>query len=349
MKRPGTVATITQVADAAGVSRATVSRAFSHPHLLNEQTAEHVKAVAEKLGYVPNQTARALSTGRAGNIALIVPDIANPFFSSVIRGAQAKAWEFGYAMFIGDTNETPEMEDLLLTKLAPQVEGFILASSRLAKRHVENHAARRPLVLLNRDIAKIPRLLVDAADGYERAVEHLAKLGHRSVAYVTGPAVSWSNRQRRNAIQRAADRLGLGVSLISSEKPTYEAGKACADDLLRTGATAVLAFDDLTAQGVMSGLAERGLSVPEDMSVVGCDGVLAGMIYPPLSSIEARCSEVGATGVDLLVNLLNGNATAERLVMPTKLVVRSTTSAPARNQAAAPRPGKFSGQLNKPS
>lgn len=329
VKRPHTPVTIKHVADAAGVSRATVSRVFSQPQLLNAQTAEHVKEVAEKLGYVPNQTARALSTGRAGNIALIVPDIANPFFSAVIRGAQAKAWEFGYAMFIGDTDETPEMEELLLSKLAPQVEGFILASSRLAKRHIEAYAVRRPLVLLNRDIANIPRLLVDTADGYRRAVEHFADLGHRSIAYVTGPAVSWSDRQRRNAVRHAADRLGLAVSFVSNAKPTYEAGRACVGDLLRTGATAVLAFDDLTAQGIMSGLAEQGLSVPEDMSVVGCDGVLACTTYPPLSSVEARCNEVGEASVGLLLKLLDGNAASDRIVMPTELVVRSTTSAPA--------------------
>lgn len=327
--------TIKQVADEAGVSRATVSRAFGQPHLLNRETAERVKRVARQLGYEPNQTARALSTGRAGNIALIVPDITNPFFSVAMRGAQAKSWERGYAMFLGDSDETPELEDLLLTKLAAQVEGFVLASSRLTEEQIRRHATRRPLVLLNREITNIPRLLVDADQSYEKAVEHLAELGHRSLAYVNGPPTSWSNRQKKNAVRRAAQRHGLRLSFVSTSKPTFEAGQACTEDLLRTGATGVLAFDDVTAQGIMSGLATLGLSVPKDMSVVGCDGIRAKTTYPTLSSIDIGCYELGERGVDLLLSILGGKKSRERIVLPAEFVVRSTTAAAPRQPRRA--------------
>src|SRR5215212_11112853 len=106
--------TISQVAKAAGVSPATVSRTFNRPELLSHATLKRVRGVAEKLGYVPNQVARALSTGRAGNIALIVPDIANPFFPPLIRAAQAHADRVGYAVFLGDSDEQPEREEVLL-------------------------------------------------------------------------------------------------------------------------------------------------------------------------------------------------------------------------------------------
>lgn len=330
-----TVPTIKQVAEAAGVSRATVSRAFGQPDLLSDDTVALVREVAERLGYVPNQTARALSTGRAGNIALVVPDITNPFFAAIMRGAQALAREKGFATFLGDSDETPELEDLLLGKLAAQVEGFILVSSRLSKERIKAHAARRPLVLLNREVPGIPRLLIDAAASYARAVEHLAELGHRSIAYVSGPAISWSNRQRRDAVLNTARRLGLQTSIVAAEKPTYEAGQACTEALLKTGATAVLAFDDVTAQGIMSGLAIRGLSVPEDLSIVGCDGILATQTYPPLTSIGIDCFGVGQRGVEMLLDLFEQKALREKSVLATEFVIRATTAAPGASGTAA--------------
>lgn len=321
--------TIQQVADQAGVSRATVSRVFGRPNLVNRDTVEKVQAVAQRLGYVPNHMARALSTGRTGNVALIVPDITNPFFSALIRGAQAHAQQHGYAMFLGDSDETPELEDLVLTRLAAQVEGFVLVSSRLPDDCIFKHAARRPLVLVNRDLPTIPRVLIDTGSSYKDGVEQLAALGHRAIAYVSGPAVSWSNRQRKRAVLRTAKALGLIVHTVGATKPTYEAGIACTDELLATGATAALAFDDVTAQGIIAGLANRGLSVPTDFSVVGCDGVLAAMMYPPLTSVTIDCAEAGARAIALLLGQLCDEAPkGPRVVLPTKLVMRASIAAP---------------------
>lgn len=159
--RSGPAPTISRVAAEAMVSRATVSRAFGAPHLLSRETVEAVRAAATRLGYVPNQTARALSTGRTGNIALVVPDITNPFFAALMRGAQARARAAGYAMFLGDSDERPELEDELLAKLAAQVEGFLLVAPRMAEDRIRHHAARRPTVLINSDVPDLTRLLVD--------------------------------------------------------------------------------------------------------------------------------------------------------------------------------------------
>lgn len=312
------------------MSRATVSRAFGQPHLLSRETVELVQAVAARLGYVPNHTARALSTGRAGNIALVVPDITNPFFAALMRGAQAKARDAGFATFLGDSDETPELEDMLLAKLSAQVEGFILASSRLSRERILHHAQRRPFVLINRDVPKLPRLLIDTGPSYARAVEHLAGLGHRAIAYLAGPTLSWSNRQRHKASLEAARRLGLALTRIPTSRPSFEAGRAATDALLASGATAALAFDDVMAQGVMAGLAARGLSVPGDISLIGCDGVLATTTYPPLTSVTAHCTRAGEEAVDLLLDVLDGKAPRDRtLNLPTELVIRATTAAPA--------------------
>ncbi len=332
--------TISQVAAEAQVSAATVSRAFSHPELLNRKTVELVRSVAKRLGYVPNHAARALSTGRAGNIALIVPDITNPFFAALMRGGQAAARERGYATFIGDSDETPELEDMLLTKLSAQVEGFIIASSRLRGSRITELAHRRPCVLVNRDIPNLPRLLVDSGPSYSQAVEHLASLGHRSIAYIAGPSFSWSDRQRYGAVTKTASALGIKIVRVPTSRPSFEAGQACVDELLRTQASAALAFDDVMAQGIMAGLGARGLSVPHDLSIVGCDGILAPTLYPPLTSIETHCAQAGKQAVEILLAALEGgNLPSRRISLATELVVRATT-APPPDDLPASAPGK---------
>jgi DNA-binding LacI/PurR family transcriptional regulator len=326
--------TITEVAEAAGVSRATVSRAFTQPNLLSRETIERVRAVAERFGYVPNSTARALSTGRAGNIALIVPDITNPFFAALMRGAQARARDRGYATFLGDSDETPQLEDVLLGKLGAQVDGFILVSTRLPRTRVEGHAGRRPLIVVNRDIPGLSRLLVDTGPAYAAGVEHLAALGHRSIAYVAGPAMSWSNRQRGTAVAQAAGRSGLRLTRIGAARPSYESGEACTGELLKCGATAALAFDDVIAQGIMAGLARRGLSVPADFSLIGCDGEVAVKTYPPLTSVTTRCFEAGERATDLLLDVLGSGGRPPCCVrFPSELVLRATTAAPSPRSA----------------
>jgi LacI family transcriptional regulator len=332
------VPTIRLVAREAGVSQATVSRAFSKPGLLTPATVEKVRQTAERLGYVPNQVARALSTGRAGNIALVLPDIANPFFSALMRGAQAQAYKRGYATFLGDTDETDDLEDLLLSKLAAQVEGFVLASPRLDEERVRRHAARRPLVVINRDLEGIARVLVDTAPGFSEAVRLLAELGHEAIAYVGAPKSSWSSQQRAAAVAKAGALHGLAVVQIDAGRPSHAAGKACVGRLIDAQVTGVLAVDDVVAQGIMAGLAERGLSVPGDVSVIGCDDIIANTIYPPLTTVAAHCMLAGATAVDLLLDgLADHGAVPRRRVITGELIVRATTGSAPRRKAAGGR------------
>jgi LacI family transcriptional regulator len=331
---PTLTPTIRLVAREAGVSQATVSRAFSQPGLLTPATVEKVRRTAERLGYVPNQVARALSTGRAGNIALVLPDVANPFFSALMRGAQAQAYNRGYATFLGDTDETDHLEDLLLGKLAGQVDGFVLASPRLGEERIRRHAARRPLVVINRDLEGIGRVLVDTTVGFTAAVRLLAELGHRTIAYVGAPKSSWSSQQRSNAVAKAGAFCGLAVVRIDAGRPSHAAGKACVARLIDAGVTGVLAVDDVVAQGIMAGLAERSLSVPADVSVIGCDDIIANTTYPPLTTVTGHCMLAGAAAVDLLLDGLAAEAPApQRQVITGELIVRATTSAAPRRKA----------------
>jgi LacI family transcriptional regulator len=318
--------TISQVAAAAGVARSSVSRAFTRPEMLGAETVLRIKAAADKLGYVPNHTARALSTGRHGNVALIVPDVANPFFPPLIRAAQMEADRSDFCVFLGNSDEDPKQEDKLLSRFAGQVEGLVLCSSRLTDDRIRAHAALRPLVLINRDVEGIPRILIDSGTGVSQAVAHLAELGHRKIVYVSGPSTSWSNKQRRAAVRKAASRLGLAVEVIAASVPSYEAGRQVVASVIASGATAAIAFDDLTAQGILAGLADRQIAVPEAFSVVGCDDVLGAATYPSLTTVSNRSTEAGKAALSLLIEMLNSSAIRDvRYVLETHLVIRNTT------------------------
>ena len=326
--------TISDVALAAGVSRATVSRAFGRPGLLSQATVERVQKIATTLGYTPNQTARALSTGRHTNIAIVVPDVANPFFPPLIRAAQAGADVAGYSVFLGDSDEDAAREQTLVQRLALQVEGFILASSRMPDEQIQAVAARQPVVLVNRDTSGMARVLIDTAAGIEAAVEHLFELGHTAVVYVSGPAASWSDQERRRAFRSATRRRGMTISSVAASRPTFEAGRKVTAEVLATGATGAITFDDLVAHGLLAGLLEAKISVPEQFSVIGCDDVLGASTYPALTSVSARCEAAGQIAVELLINAMHGGQKSDvRCVLETRLVVRATT-------AVARKPGR---------
>lgn len=326
-RRPGSVAvTITEVADAAQVSRSTVSRVFSRPELLRPETVDRVRRIAEQLGYRPNPSAKALSTGRMSAFGIVVPDIENPFFPPLIRSASARATESEIAVLIADTQEDPALEAAALGRLATRTDGVVLASSRQTQTAILEWSRRLRLVLVNRDIPGIPRVLVDTGQGVGHAVEHLAALGHRHIAYLVGPRHSWSNRERRGAIIKTAKILGLKVSLIKGFGPTYDDGLRSAAPVLASGATAVIAFDDLMAHGAMAGFVQAGLQVPQQMSVVGCDSFLATKTYPQLTSVRSRSEEAGVVAVDLLTGPLDPRA---RVVVTGELVIRDTTAPPA--------------------
>src|SRR5690606_22794774 len=161
--------TIRDVARAAQVSASTVCRALATPELVRPATRERVQRAAEELGYRPNRAARSLITGRTGNLGMIVPDLANPFFPGVVKGMQARAREVDYAVFVADTDEDAALEGRLARKLAKQVDALVLCSPRLADEELRAIAADVTLVLLNRTVDDIPAITVDNVGGMRQA------------------------------------------------------------------------------------------------------------------------------------------------------------------------------------
>jgi LacI family transcriptional regulator len=319
--------TIHEVAEAAGTSISTVSRAFHMPDLVRPRTRERVLATAARLGYAPNRAARGLITGRTGNLGLIVPDIANPFFPALVKAAQARARARDYSVFLADTEEDPETEAQLIRAMAKQVDGVIACSPRMSESRLRELADVTSLVLVNRRSPGVPSVWVDMGGGMRQAVEHLHALGHGACVYLAGPRSSWSNRQRQNALTASAERLGMRTTIIGPYEPSYDAGVRAADEALAESPTAVVAFNDLIALGVLARLADRGVAVPGDVSVVGFDDIhMARIASPPLTTVAAPTELVGRAAVDLLLGPREapGNGRLAREIK-TELRVRSST------------------------
>jgi DNA-binding LacI/PurR family transcriptional regulator len=318
--------TIHHVARVAEVSVSTVSRAFTVPDMVHPQTRRKVLRAAEELGYQPNRAARGLVTGRTGNIGVVVPDVANPFFSAVLKGCAARARGAQHVVFLADAAEDPRVEAEMVGAMAKQVDGIVLCSPRENSAELHRVVGTSPLVLVNRVECGLPAVLMDSADGVRQAVEHLAALGHRRIAYLSGPAASWAGEERLRGLRAAAPACDVEAVELGPFPPTFQGGIQATDLALARGVTAVLAFNDLMAIGVLNRLAARGVSVPGQMSVIGFDDIeMASMTTGPLTTVQMPMEAAGRAAVDMLLDDPQPTPELQRW-LPTQLIVRSTTA-----------------------
>jgi len=330
--------TARDVAIRAGVSVSTVSRALTHPDLVSEETRVRIETVAQELNYHPNSMARSLSTGRTHHVGLVVPDLENPFFSAIAKRVQAYARQLGYSVFIADTDENMTLEAELVHQLAPQVDGVLLCSPRCDPDQVLALAEATPLVLLNRPVESLSSVSFDNADGVHQAIRHLWALGHRIIGYAGGPRASWSDKVRRECFFTTVEELGMKGVNLGFFQPVHHGGMAAGDLALASGATAVLAYNDLIAIGLVQRLIMREIHVPADISVVGIDGIAqASFFSPAITTVAGSLHQLASTAVDELVN--PGTEPTERL-LPVDLIVRaSTAEAPPESGQSRPRAG----------
>ncbi|MFT4122755.1 MAG: LacI family DNA-binding transcriptional regulator [Microbacteriaceae bacterium] len=321
--------TIRDVAKAAGVSISTVSRALTTPDLVAQPTRDLVLETSRGMGYRPNRAARGLITGRTGCIGLVVPDLENPFFGSIGKGVQDRARAAGYAVFIGDSGEDPTLEAEVVRGIAKQVDGVILCSARGSDESIRALAAETPLVLVNRGIEGLDSINFDNAAGLRAIMQHLLALGHTSIAYAAGPVTSWSNGRRTDAF-RAFGEQSPDVRLIElgNFPPVFDGGVQAADLAIASGATAVVAYNDLMALGLIDRLRQRGKSAPEDMSIASFDNVpVSSMVWPKLTSVDFPRIQMGRVCVDTLLDTVLGrpHAVPHTSDLPLELVVRQST------------------------
>jgi len=319
--------TIYDVAAAAQVATSTVSRAFSTPGRVSAVTRERILRAASELGYRPNPHARALLSGRSHTVAMVVSDITNPHYFELIRGAEMRARVSEYTLLLVNAEESPRVEWDQIQRLAPAVDGFVLAASRLPDENLHQIAAQRPVVLMSRELAGLASVVLDHVEGCRQIVAHLASLGHGEIVYLAGPRNSWMARTRWSALTAAAEQIGVTARRIGPFTPKVSQGGAAADGAVNAGATAVIAHNDLLAIGVMQRLAQRGIRVPEDMSVVGFDDIFAADVCAPtLTTLGGAHVDVGRAAVELL--LTAGSRAPDdqpHVVLPTELVLRAST------------------------
>ena len=318
---------IRDVAAMAGVSPATVSRVFTRPDSVAVETRRKVIEAADELRYAPHPVARSLARGRTGNLGIVVPDIANSFSAVMTKAVQHEARRDGYALFVAGSEEVAQDEERWARAMAAQVDGLLLLSPQMPDATLLSLAEVTPVVVTNRLLDGIPAVLTDAYEATGHAVEHLHALGHRELVYLAGPD-GYSNEVRLRGFRDTSARLGIVASELGPFHARFSAGVRAGDLVLATSATGVVAYNDEMAVGVINRLADRGMGVPADVSVVGFDDTqLAEMVMPRLTTVRIPAAAAGVAAVGMLLDVVGGRDGQARgpLHLPAELVIRSST------------------------
>jgi len=347
----GKDATIYDVATLAGVSPSTVSRTFSRPDRVSFRTAEKIRAAAEELGYRAEVETRGSTKPPSHSLGLVVADITNPFFQEVFRGTEHAARMEGMLVTVADTHESVPRARAAVDRMLPIVDGLLLASTRLANGEIQKIARTIPTVSLNRPVPGVPSVLVDNYEGAIKAAVHLESQGVRSITYLAGPHDSWADATRWRGLldavgtpaETAPDTFTRSTALPASEarrlrrisvrqlrvdQPTMLGGRR-AFEAWRTDPTdAVLCFNDLVAIGFLDQAHREGVSVPDDVAVVGFDNTeITALIPPGLTTVAGPLHTVGRVAAANLMALIHGIKAplARPRVLPTRLIVRGSS------------------------
>jgi LacI family transcriptional regulator len=346
---------IADVAREAGVSAQTVSRALNNKGEISPETRQRVLQTVDRLGYRPNTLARGLVTQKTSTFGLVVPDIANPFFSEVARGAEDAAHREGYSLLLCNTMENAAREmEALRTLEAQRVDGVLLCSSRLSERDLASMMARLPpVVLVNREApgANLRSACIDDEAGAYRAVRHLLSSGRRTIAFLAGPAASHSGHRRATGYRRALAEArvaidpALSIECAPDIEGGYEAARRAITDHPRTDA--LLCYNDLVAVGALQALTALDRRVPEDIAVIGFDDILlAALVTPPLTTLRSDRRRLGFEAVRLLLRALTDCAGGcDDVLLQPELVVRASAPGPADPPLVAPAPDAEAGAV----
>jgi DNA-binding LacI/PurR family transcriptional regulator len=331
---------IRDVAKRARVSIATVSRVVNRITTVDPDLAKRVWKAVEEIGYVPNPQARALVSGHSKILGLIVSEITNPFFPELIQEFENLAVAQGYEVMIGSTSyDAVRTESVVRRMLQRNVDGVAVMTFGIEEEIVKT-LVESPLPLVFVDAGpKQPNvhvLKVDYGEGIREAVQHLAALGHRSMAFISGPLTLRSAIARRDAFLRSLEEIGLSkpAPAIVEGNHTMEGGIAAMEKLMAQGAlpTAVVCSNDMTAIGVLHALHRTTHTVPKDISVVGFDDIhLSQFMLPPLTTVRMSCKDLASAAVQALragIEPDHPKASQREWPIATHLVVRQSTAFP---------------------
>jgi LacI family transcriptional regulator len=327
--------TIKDIARVAGVSPSTVSRALNDSPLIREETKARIRVLASALGYERNELARGLVKGSSGVVGLVIPDITNPYFAEITRGVGEVAHAQGYGLVLCNTDEDPERERSYVRLLRrKRVDGLILTSVTVDAPYLaELVRSGTPFALVSRltRTADCPYVVVDDRKGARLAMDHLIGLGHERIGFIGGPPDVKSSRDRMEAYREAMQEHRLPGGQACFGDFTQSAGREAALGVLSSSErpTAIFAANDLIALGVLEAADQLGLSVPEDLSVVGYDDIpYASLPRIQLTTVAQPTFEMGRIAAEWLLSTVGGHREGLRRVLVPKLVVRRTTAPP---------------------
>lgn len=326
--------TISDVAKAAGVSPSTVSRVFNRPELVKEETRVLVMQIANDLQFVPNRMARGLITGQTGLVALIVQDISNPYFGIVANGCEEELRRNNIAAALFSTSESQFAEEHYRRMLAERsVDGFIFISSPADAQSLGEHAAPIPTVYVHRqpDGPLIDGVFTDDRRGGSLAAEHLVRLGHQRIAVVTGQGETITSETRLRSFRDTLAEHGIQLpdQYVLPGDFKMEGGRRAGKQLLRCDPrpSAVFVASDYMAYGLVHAIAEQGVRVPEELSIVGFDDLpMSDLFFPRLTTVRSPNRLIGETAARLLVRRIEDpERPGEDVVLPVELIERDST------------------------
>jgi LacI family transcriptional regulator len=319
------------IARAAGVSQSTVSRVVNGHSGVRAATRARVLAAIARLGYVPNAGARALITGRTRLIGLVVSNITNAFYPEVIQEIGRAALERGYNVILCNTEESAELQSEYVQLLIQhRVAGVIMTSSLPESRDVIETISGGgfPIVQINRVIDDLPldSVTIDNVAGGRAATRHLLELGHTGIAYVGGLPNSTTNRDRLRGHREAMSEAGRSELVVTRDFTRETSRRLMAEVLGTPGAvTAAVCADDTVAFGCLDAIADAGLSVPEDVALIGFDDVpMASLRAVSLTTVPQPAAAMGRAAVELLIERITGpyHGPPRRIVFPAQLIHR---------------------------
>lgn len=325
---------IKDIAKAAGVSHSTVSRALRNSPLVNAETATQIQALAREMGYSPSAVARSLVTRRTQTVGLVVTHISDPFGDQVVDGVEDLATRAGYSVFLSSSHGNPEREVAVVeTFHRRRVDGVIVLASRVGRLYGERlRELNVPIVLINNEAAGSlgSSVSVDDEQGARLATRHLLELGHQRIGYIGSSLRPPTSLRRWSGYEAEMVRAGLSpdasLAVVPNCQRDIQSGQAGLGHLLAEGVTAVFCYNDRTAIGVLLEAHERGIRLPQELSVVGYDDIEPSWyVTPPLTTVHQPRFEMGRLAMQMLLDLLEGRAVSAQ-VLPGKLIVRGSTA-----------------------
>ncbi len=337
------MATLESIAQAAGVSKATVSLALNGKPGVSPRTRQRILEIAKQLNYQPNASAKGLAKQKTETVGVIVPDISTPFYAELVRGVEGEVSTHGYHLILCTTTGKPSREELYFQLFRTQrVDGIIIMTPRGDDCVIHQiHAEGFPIVVVDRDVAigdDIVEVLVDNFHGSIAAMEHLLNLGYKRIGFINGVPTLPASQERLRGYRLALQEHDITPrdEWLCTANFREDGGYQCMHRLLNADPSldAVFVGSDLMALGAIKALREEGKRVPDDIAIVGFDDIpLAPTFDPPLTTVRQPMAKMGAMAARLLFQLINGEELLERkVILQTELVIRASCGANRRRR-----------------